>query len=103
MTPVAELAAELEAAGIPDGRRAVEAAIAQLAAAHLIETVSDVVVHERPSSPPSHAALSRRAMLKRIGLIAGATLALPIVQSIVAPSVAEACSAQGSACNPQGF
>jgi hypothetical protein len=78
-----------------EGRRVeqpeIDAAIAQLAKAGLVEL-------------PARVNTSRRRMLKQMGLTAGLSVAAPVVWSIVAPSVAEAasiaCTVMGiGACN----
>jgi hypothetical protein len=80
---VDEIADALRAAGLPASREVVELAVAELAQAGLVEPALDWSrVRFR----------SRRTLLKQLGLLTGAALALPIVQSIVAPSVAAAAS-----------
>jgi hypothetical protein len=76
----------LRAAGLPDEREVVELAIADLTKAKLVEPMVDwSAVRFR----------SRRTLLKQLGFMTGAALALPIVQSIAAPSVAQAASCGG--------
>jgi hypothetical protein len=76
----------LAAEGLPAERAVLELAISELAKANLVEPIDPLgEIRFR----------SRRTMLKQLGLMAAASVALPIVQSIVAPSVAEAAS-----CNP---
>src|SRR5437016_1583162 len=93
VTTVAALAAALEAAGIAGGREVVVTALAQLQAARLVAAPPEPEPVATSSARAAGGTVARRRALKRIGLIAGAALAFPLVQSIVAPSVAEACSA----------
>ena len=83
-TSVAELAQVLarEAQLPPDGE-AVWAVLHDLSRAHLLE--------ER-IIPPEGAPRSRREALKRLGAVAGLAVLLPAVQSIVAPTAAQAAS-----------
>jgi hypothetical protein len=91
-TTIAQMGALLEEAGLPPGVEVIELALNELERAHLLA--------ERMSLPGSIQSRSRRALLKKAGLIAGAALAIPLVQSIVAPTVAQAasCLAAGSIC-----
>ena len=83
-TSVAELAQVLarEAQLPPDGE-AVWAVLHDLSRAHLLE--------ER-IIPPEGAPRSRREALQRLGAVAGLAVLLPAVQSIVAPTAAQAAS-----------
>jgi hypothetical protein len=73
----------LAEAGLPADPGVVELAIAELTKAKLVEPEVDwSQVRFR----------SRRTLLKQLGFMTAAALALPIVQSIVAPSVAHAAS-----------
>jgi hypothetical protein len=81
----------LEAEGLPAERAIVELAVAELAKANLLVEADD--------SRRKRRFRSRRTMLKHLGIMAAASVALPIVQSIVAPSVAEAMS---MGCVPPG-
>jgi len=87
----------LAAEGLPAERAVVQLAISELAKANLVEAVDP---YEQLRFR------SRRTMLKQLGLMAAASVALPIVQSIVAPSVAEAastaCAPPGTPCTPAG-
>jgi hypothetical protein len=86
----------LAAAGLEADWRVVELGLEELDRAHLLD--------ERPTLPGSIQSRSRRRALKKLGLVAGAALALPLVQSIVAPSVAEAasCTQTGGMCTANG-
>jgi hypothetical protein len=68
----------------------VELAISELTKANLVESLD---------AERQRRFRSRRTVLKSLGMMAAASVALPIVQSIVAPSVAEAAS---MACLPSG-
>lgn len=59
----------------------------------------DRLLDARPPRPSELAGLSRREMMRRVGL--AAAVALPAVASIVAPTRADAasCLPQGSTCN----
>lgn len=80
-----ELRARLVAADLPATDEAITLALDQLRDTKLLVAapVRDV------------AALSRRDALRRMAFIAGAAAALPLVQSIVAPSKAQAASCGG--------
>lgn len=80
-TTVAEAAEAIAAGGRPADVALVAAALDELRATGLLE-----------SPAPRVPALSRRDALRRVGFIAGAAVAIPLVQSIVAPSVAQAAS-----------
>ncbi len=81
---VAELTAALPETGLPAEPDLVWDALAQLQAAHLLDT---------PVRLPSGAGnLSRKDALKRLGRAAGLALLLPAVESIVAPVSAQAAS-----------
>jgi hypothetical protein len=84
-TTIDEMATVLKQEGVPGGADVVEFALVELARANLLE--ADAPAARRPPS--------RRSVLKRIGFIAGASLALPLIKSIIAPSVAEAASCGG--------
>jgi hypothetical protein len=58
----------------------------------------DGLLEARVRRPPALAGLSRRELIRRVGL---AAVALPAVASIVAPTPADAasCLPQGAACN----
>ena len=85
-TTFAQVSGELAALGLPSERDHVEAALEELRIAGLLEVVAPVA---------TNVALSRRDALRRVGFIAGAAVAIPLVQSIVAPSVAQAASCGG--------
>ncbi len=88
VTSLEAMVGELEAAGISEGRTAALLALDELERAQLLA----------PAEAPLRAVgYSRRRMLKNLGIAAGAAIAIPVVQSIVAPSVAEAAS-----CIPSG-
>lgn len=57
----------------------------------------DLLKH-RPATPPSLLGINRRQMVRALGL--GAIVAVPLVESIVAPSAAQAatCFPSGHAC-----
>jgi hypothetical protein len=59
----------------------------------------DGLLEERVARPEALAGLSRRELIRRVGLAAAVTL--PAVASIVAPTPADAasCLPQGAACN----
>jgi hypothetical protein len=89
---LATVLAALRAEGLPSDREVVDLALAELTRAKLVEPVVDWgAIRFR----------SRRTLLKRLGLMTAAALALPIVQSIVAPSIAQAasCVRAGGVCN----
>ena len=67
-------------------------ALRQLATLHLLE--------ESVSLPRRFAGMSRRQMIRNLGV--AAAVAVPLVTSIVAPTVAQAatCIASGQTCNP---
>lgn len=71
--------------------KVVELAVDELSAAQLLE---------ESDHAPSYLRTSRRRALKKMAMIAGAAVVIPMVQSIVAPSVAEAssCAPSGAAC-----
>ncbi|MSP59307.1 MAG: PqqD family protein [Myxococcales bacterium] len=98
-TTVDEMAAELERAGLPREAAVVELALDELERAHLVE-----LRKAAPTDRADRVRRSRRNVLRQIGLIAGAAVALPIVQSIVAPSVAQAasCLGPGQVCGVDG-
>jgi Coenzyme PQQ synthesis protein D (PqqD) len=90
-TSVAEMAHTLKRemnAQVPED--VVWLALQQLGKVHLLA--------EPIHKPGGHDRLSRREVMRRLGL--GAALALPLVTSIVAPTAAEAasCLGSGSAC-----
>jgi hypothetical protein len=88
-TPVATALRALAEAGLPSEPAVVELAIEDLSKAKLVEPVADWSnVHFR----------SRRTVLKQLGLVA----AVAVVQSIVAPSVAQATSCAGNTCMGNG-
>ncbi len=67
------------------------------------------LLEEQSSTPPELARVSRRDVVRRLGLVGGLTLLLPLVTSVVAPTPAEAattcvvsCVAQPdfTPCNP---
>jgi hypothetical protein len=90
-TTVDEMAGLLEKQlGIPVEKNVLEFGLDQLEKAHLLEA---------PMSRASNAAaISRREVMRRIGI--GAAVALPLVTSIIAPRAANAvnCRATGQAC-----
>ncbi len=89
---IADAAAALAQAGLPAEPEVVELAVAELQRARLVEV---------PGQRPTETYLrSRRQMLKKMGVVAGGALLLPLIQSIVAPSVARAasCGAKGTNC-----
>jgi hypothetical protein len=59
----------------------------------------DGLLEARVARPPALAGLSRRELIRRVGL--AATVTLPAVASIIAPTPADAasCLPQGAACN----
>lgn len=94
-TTVAEMIAALERHGLAADAEVVALALTELRRANLLDDQDD-------DAPATQAlSRSRRRALKRLGMVAGVALALPIVQSIVAPSIAEAasCLPRGGPCN----
>jgi hypothetical protein len=93
-TEMDEMVGLLAEQGLPADERVVELALDELRKAQLLRD-------DQPA--PTGAYLrSRRKMLRQILFVAGAAVALPIVQSIVAPSVAQAasgCAAKGQDCS----
>ncbi len=90
-TPVAEIAREIEGElQTPVDEDVIWLGIEQLSKTHLLR--------ECTALPEQKAGLSRRDVMKRIGV--AAAVALPVVTSILAPSAAQAanCSASGQAC-----
>jgi hypothetical protein len=80
----AELAAAVAAeSGLPARDEVVALALDQLRRADLLEG-ADEAAHERP--------LSRRALVRRLGLAAGLAALLPMVESLVVPRAADAQS-----------
>jgi Coenzyme PQQ synthesis protein D (PqqD) len=71
-----------EVSGLPAREEIVSLALGQLATAGLLET---------PISAPG-SGLSRRALIRRLGLAAGLAALLPAVESMVAPQPAQAQS-----------
>ena len=96
-TTVAEMIELLAREGLPEGREAVDAALGQLAGAGLLRDAGG----DRGAA--TEAALrSRRRFLQRAAIAAGASIAYPIVKSIVAPTVAHAtshCLPAAAPCN----
>jgi hypothetical protein len=94
-TTVDEMAGLLERKlRIPVEKDVLEFGLDQLEKAHLLEA---------PMSRPSNAtAISRREVMRRIGV--GAAVALPLVTSIIAPRAANAvnCRTTGQACSGNG-
>lgn len=92
---IGTLRAALEAEGLPTSDDVIALGLGQLDKAGLLA--------EKPYLPGAAARHSRREMLKKLGIAAGLAVALPLVQSIVAPSVAQAASAcvpiGGRGCN----
>ena len=83
-TSVEKLARVVAAEGdLPADEDVVWLALAHLSKAHLLE---------EPVAAPEGARRSRREMLKKVGAVAGLAVLLPAVQSIVAPTVAQAAS-----------
>jgi hypothetical protein len=70
-------------------------AVDQLGKANLLE--------ERVIRPAGIPRVTRREAVRRMGL--GAALAIPVVMSIVTPTIvnAQSCKANGVACSPTGF
>lgn len=83
------LTAELDA---PFAEDLVLLALGQLEKLSLLE--------QEAASPAAFAALSRRQMVRRLGL--AAAVAIPVITSIVAPTAVEAatCTPTGQTCNP---
>ncbi len=91
-TSVEEIAtllhAELEA---PADERLVWLALERLDKSHLLQ--------ERLSPPPELARCSRRQLVRKLGLVGGLTVLLPLVTSIVAPTPAEAAASCTNSCS----
>ena len=68
-------------------------ALDRLGKAHLLE--------ERLSPPPEGARFARRDLMRKMGLVGGLTVLLPLVTSIVAPTPAEAAATCVSSCSGQ--
>lgn len=86
-----DIALELEKkAGSPVGEEVVWLALGQLGRSRLLT--------ERVVAPAGKAGISRREVIRRVGI--AAAVALPVVTSIVAPKAAQAanCLPQGSSC-----
>ncbi len=89
-TSVSELAALLETEfGVPADDSVVWMALDRLGREHLLE--------DRVELPREAASYSRREMMRTLGRVAGLTLLLPAVSSIVAPLAAQAGSCVGRA------
>ena len=84
-----QIAAHLGAAGQP-GAEIVDLALEQLAGAHLLEAAPSV---------GTAAGLSRRDVVRRVGL--GAAVLLPLVTSVLAPTAAEAAATCVTSCSGQ--
>ena len=97
-TSVADLRGALATAGLDNGDEAIAMALAQLRTAGLLD--ERAAPRSRSANAGGAAALRRRDALRKVGFIAGAAMALPLVQSIVAPSVAQAasCGALSTPC-----
>jgi len=90
-TPVSQIARAIEEEiNAPVDEDVIWLGIEQLSKTHLLQ--------ERALLPEHKAGLSRREVMKRIGV--AAAVALPVVTSIMAPSAAQAanCLASGQAC-----
>lgn len=70
--------------GLPCDEGIVEAAVEQLRRAHLVEDGDD--------PPRAGDRISRRALGRKLGLVGGMMVMLPLVSTIVAPTPAEAAS-----------
>ena len=68
-------------------------ALDRLGKAHLLE--------ERLGRPPEAARFARRELVRKLGLVGGLTVLLPLVTSIVAPTPAEAAATCVSSCTGQ--
>jgi hypothetical protein len=94
LNSVAEIRAILaEDAGAPVDERVVWLALDQLEKFKLLDRV--------PTAPPIFSGMSRRSLMRTLGV---AAIALPAVMSIVAPTTAEAASKlpPGSCCSANG-
>jgi hypothetical protein len=95
-TSVRELAARLQRAlGRPTDERWVRLALGRLARAGLLESGT--------AGKDVAAGVSRREVMQRAGRVAGLTLLLPAVTSIVAPTPAEAAASCVVNCTGQAF
>lgn len=83
----------------PVDERIVRLALEQLAKFHLLDEAETLTLH----LPPDGARLSRREMMRTLGV--AAAVALPLIVSISSPTTAQAASCVqglGSTCNPNG-
>ena len=84
-TTVAEMARLLQKEwNAPVDEAVVRLALDRLGRAHLLR--------ERVSPPPGPARLSRREVMRRLALVGGLSVLLPVVMSIVAPTAVQAAS-----------
>ena len=97
-TSIAEIAGQLsKVTSLPDDEEVVQLALRQLNKAHLLQSSID--------GEKGSLALSRRAVLKRLGIGGiGAVAAIPVVTSIIAPTAqaAGSCLATGEPCMGDG-
>lgn len=82
-TSVGEMAEHLARAGLPRDPRIVHLALEQLEKVRLLD---------QPAPARTLRQYTRRSLLKQAGIVGGLALALPLIQSIVAPSVAQAAT-----------
>ncbi|MBA3766998.1 MAG: PqqD family protein [Acidobacteria bacterium] len=88
------LAKELQS---PVDERIVRLALDQLAKFHLLDEAEALSVQ----LPPEMARMSRREMMRTLGV--AAAVALPLIVSISAPTTAQAASCVNSGCTPGGI
>jgi hypothetical protein len=78
---------------LPQDERVIWFALAQLGRAHLLQ---------QPVTPPTEAAgVTRRELIRKLGLAGALVLLVPVVDSIVAPTPARAASGGGSGDPPK--
>ena len=95
-TSVKEIARHLHSKlKAPADERLVWLALDRLGRARLLE--------ERTSPPPELVRCSRREWMRKVGLVGGLTVLLPLVTSIVAPTPAEAAATCVASCAGQPF
>ncbi len=81
---------------VPVDERIVRLSLDQLAKFHLLDEAETLRTH----LPPEIARMSRREMMRNLGV--AAAVALPLIVSINAPTTAQAASCVNSGCTPGG-
>ncbi len=82
---------------VPVDERIIRLALDQLAKFHLLDEAQTLPTH----LPPEMARMSRREMMRTLGVAAAVTL--PLIVSISAPTSAQAASCVNSGCVPGGL